>query len=506
MRDVLGKPSSAISEPRERRMVWWLCGFAAVHVFIFSSAFPFFNIVDEASHFDLVVKYSQGAIPRTMEPFSAQAIPHIIAFQTHEYFWPPTVFPDGKIPPPIWTLPIESAVERLKTYKAYFTKELNHESSQPPCYYLLAGIWWRWAKPLGLPDSLLLYSVRFLNIFFVMAMVWLGHIAARLVFPEKAFVRIGVPAVLAAFPQTAFYSIQNDVLSPLCFGAAFICLVKWQREELPGIRLGIATGTALAATYLTKASNLPLIGVSAMVILFASRRLIKTAKWREGLPALLALGLCAGLPIGGWMMWCKYHFGDLTGSATKIQLLGWTAKTFGDWWQHPLFTSHGLWTFLSNLMATFWQGEFLWQRRPLSIPLLNLIYAITSLCLIAVGTASLYPTRAAPAPTQRQALWLAFWSLAAAIGFLAFLSIIYDFHDCFYPSRDHPYFTSGRLMLGALIPFLLLLFQGIDRTLSCFKNQWVRPLALGAIVLFMLISEIVTDWPVFPNPYNWFHM
>ncbi len=89
--------------------------------------------------------------------------------------------------------------------------------------------------------------------------------------------------------------------------------------------------------------------------------------------------------------------------------------------------------------------------------------------------------------------------------FLGFLSIIYDFHKCFYPSREYPYFTSGRLMLGALIPFLLLFVFGLDHVLSGFGNAG-KFLVLAAIILFMLISEIITDWLVFSSQYNWFHM
>jgi len=87
----------------------------------------------------------------------------------------------------------------------------------------------------------LLYWLRFLNLFFVGALVWLGYITARLVFPEREFLRLGVPALLAFVPQSAFYSIQNDVLSPLAFGAAFICLVKLLRADIPGVRLGMIT-------------------------------------------------------------------------------------------------------------------------------------------------------------------------------------------------------------------------------------------------------------------------
>jgi hypothetical protein len=94
----------------------------------------------------------------------------------------------------------------------------------------------------------------------------------------------------------------------------------------------------------------------------------------------------------------------------------------------------------------------------------------------------------------------------AGVAFLAFLSLIYDFGECPNPSRDHPYFIAGRLILGALIPFLLLLLYGINSFLREVKNPRVRPAVIVAMILFMLISEIITDRSVFASQYNWFHM
>ena len=136
---------------------------------------------------------------------------------------------------------------------------------------------------------------------------------------------------------------------------------------------------------------------------------------------------------------------------------------------------------------------------------LIVIYAAASIILVGLALLNLWPQSKNVTAPQRQALWLGFGCFAAAITFLGFLSIIYDFHDCFYPSREHPYFTSGRLMLGALIPFLLLFTFGLDRTLKKFGDA-AKFSVLAAIILFMLITEITIDWPVFPNPYNWFHM
>jgi hypothetical protein len=493
----------AQSESNERKWVLLLCLFAAAHAFIFSAAFPFFNNVDEEAHFDLALKYSHGQVPRALEPLSDETMNYYVLYLSQEYLWPA---PAGKpFPPPMWLWPADKAAFVFSARRAQWT-DPNHESSQPPLYYTVAGLWWRAGKLCGFHDGFLLYWLRFLNLIFVAALVWLGYAAARLVFPGEIFLRLGVPAVLAFLPQTAFYSIQNDVLSPLCFGTVFILLVRLNRAEIPGVRLGIAAGLALAATFLTKLSNLPLLFVAALFILFKIRRLAQAGKLRAAWPALLALALCAALPMAGWLAWCKFNFGDFTGTAAKIQFLGWTHKPLDEWWHHPIFTPQGFWIFLSKLLATFWQGEFLWHRQPLALPVVDAIYAISSIGFVILALIGLRPRSAITTESQRHALWFGFASFIAAIAFLGFLSIIYDFHDCFYPSREHPYFTSGRLMLGALIPFVLLFVFGLDLALCRVKNHWLRPLMLAGIILSMLVSEIATDWPVFFSQYNWFHM
>jgi hypothetical protein len=164
---------------------------------------------------------------------------YYILYTSQEYLWPAP--PGRPFPPPMWTWPAEKAAPMLSARKALWN-DLNHEASQPPLYYTVAGLWWRAGKLCGFHGGFLLYWLRFLNLVFVALLVWLGYVAARLVFPGERFLRLGVPAVLAFFPQTAFYSIQNDVLSPVCFGAAFILLVQLGRAEMPGVRLGTAAG------------------------------------------------------------------------------------------------------------------------------------------------------------------------------------------------------------------------------------------------------------------------
>jgi Predicted membrane protein (DUF2142) len=494
-------PAGSLSQSQERKVVSCLCLLAAIHVFIFSAAFPFFNNVDEQAHFDLAVKYSHGEPPRSFAFLSGESLQYIAIFTSQEFLTSDTNAP----PPPIWLLPPEKIAPVLQFREAGW-KNINHEASQPPLYYSLAGFWWRLENVCGLDGARALYGLRFLNICFVAALVWLGYIAARLIFPENKFVRLGVPALIAFLPQTTFYGIQNDVLSPLVFGTAFILLVKLSRAEIPEMKLGAATGVALAATFLTKGSNLPLLAVSALAVLFVTWRLFAAGKLCASLPALIALAFCALLPMAAWLAWCKHNFGDFTGTAEKIQFLGWTHPPFAEWRHHPIFTPQGFWTFLSGLLATFWQGEFMWHRQPLALPAVNLVYVLLSIGLLLFALANLLFSSRLATAAQRHVLWFGLACFVAAILFLGFLSVIYDFHDCFYPSREHPYFTSGRLMLGALVPFLIVLLFGLDCALMRIKNRRVKSFTLAGLILFMLISEIVTDRPAFFSAYNWFHM
>ena len=414
------------------------------------------------------------------------------------------MFPDGNLPPPPWTQSVEEMRRGLAVNAPAWQAQTNYEVSQPPLYYALAGLWWRGGQWFGFHSGFLLYWLRFLNIVLVVALVWLGYLTARLVFPENLFLRLGVSAMIAFFPQTAFYSIQNDVLSPLCFGAVFICLLRFSNAEVPGVWLGTATGLALAATFLTKMTNVPLLAVSGIFIAWKIFTMAREKKLRAALPALAALFSFAASPAVGWTAWCRYNFGDFTGSKLKMDHFGWTYKPLGEWEHHPIFSPGGAWTYLRGELVTFWQTEFTWHDEPIASYALNNIYVAMTLFLLSLAVIFLF--QRSTAPSQRKALWLAFASFMASLVFFALASIIYDFHDCPNPSREHPYFRAGRMLLGALIPFLLLFVYGLDRALSFTKRRWPRWLALAGIVLFMLISEIVTDRPAFSNEYNWFHL
>lgn len=498
-------PAPALMDSRERQVVLLLCCLAAVHVFIFSAAFPFFNNVDEPMHFDLVIKYSQGHVPSGLESFSPASLPYLVIYATREYAQQPEDFVGHHFPAPFWTQPPETNQPEIRGWTDFWRKTINYEISQPPLYYALSGLWWNFCQWIGFTNGWLLYCLRFLNIFVVTATVGLAYAIARTLFPRNMFVRLGVPSIVAFMPQTAFYSIDNDILSPLCFGVAFFYLTKFFRSEIPEKWLGAYIGLALAATLLLKMTNLPLFATALGIVFLKAWRSAKIGKLRVLLPSLFWLLACAAPPVIWWLAWCKCHFGDFTGTQIKIDFLTWTLKPVGEWWHHQIFTPAGLWAYLSGQLTTFWQGEFAWHGRHLGTPLANSIYTTLSLILPAIGLTCLFEQSDSIKPAQREALWFAFAACAAMMVFFAFFSIIYDFHDCSNPSRMRPYFHSGRLLLGALIPFLLLFVYGLDRALNHFGNT-VKFSTLIGMLLCMQVFETATDWPVFSSQYNWFHM
>ena len=135
------------------------------------------------------------------EPVSDETVKYIVLYGSPEYLGVPTNSPDGQFAPPPWKQPLEKVRQTLIAKTATWRTVTNYEASQPPLYYTLAGAWWRLGKWCGFHDGFLLYWLRFLNVFFVAVLVWLGFVAARMVFPGKpvfAARRAGVDRVHAA--------------------------------------------------------------------------------------------------------------------------------------------------------------------------------------------------------------------------------------------------------------------------------------------------------------------
>jgi hypothetical protein len=481
-----------------------LCAVASVRVLIFIFAFPFFTNVDEEAHFDLVVKYAHGRVPNGLDKMAPEAARYVAYYRSPEYFMSAADFPEGQLPAPPWLTPVERLRGPMTEYYRQWESYDNHESAEPPLYYTLAGTWMNAGSLAGLHGSTLLYWTRLMNVPLAALLVWLAFVAARMVFPDDRFMQLAAPALVALMPQSAWYQVSNDVLSPVCYALVFVCVLRLWQVERPSLGLAASSGLAVAASWLTKTtSNVPLLLVAAVMIALRAYTLAKEGKGRRIAPAYALLFASAAVPIAAWVAWSIAHWGDATGGAAKIKYLGWTVKPVALWLRHPLFTPGGAWEFSSGTIASFWRGEFVWGLDRMAFPATDFLYVISS--VVFVGAATVGLVRVQLATATRRALWFALASFVAAIGNLAFLSLIFDFHECVYPSAEHPYFTSGRLATGAMVPFVLVYAWGVAHLTRRVVAERGRLAILAAILAVMLVSQIASNRIAFSSRYNWAH-
>jgi hypothetical protein len=480
-----------------------LCVLAALRVFIYSAAFPFFNNVDEWAHFDMVMKYSQGHIPRTLEVILPESSTYFVTYNSPEFVTKPNEYPDKTVPQPLWKQAPEKVQPYLDNTIAVFKGAPNPESTQPPLYYMAAGAWTRLGSSFGLDGEWLLYWIRFLNVIFAALIVWLAYLASSRLFPENRFIVLGVPLLAAFMPQDAFYGIQSDVLSPVCFGLAFIGIIEFMRADIPSRRQGVLTGLAVASAVLVKSSNMVLIAVVMIAMLFKVYNLRKSGKLGLSAICIGLFLLCIFTPIFIWFGWNFSNTGDWSGSESKIQLMGWTHKSLIYCFSHPIFSLNGIKIFWSLLLTSFWRGELVWNRAQMGIPIIDIFYWMSSLIFIVW---SLIKIRRGSNSFQQRMTWFAFLSFISLVLLLLLLSLSFDFGNCVYPSRIYPYFVSGRLISAAMIPFLLLYVKGLNHAFSWIKNENHRIVVLIFIVLFITVTELEFRWNVFSSDYNFFHL
>jgi hypothetical protein len=495
---------TAYQAKRNRNIVLLLCLIAACRIFLFNAAFPLFNNVDEELHFDLVYKYSEGQLPRAeVEDFSREAVELILLYKTPEYFFRAEQFPGGSFPRPRWTQPNERESKQfVEAVAMWLNTNKNYETGSFPVYYIVAGIWCSAGRALGVTGGQLLYWIRFLNIPLFTVLVWFSYRVAQVCFPERSLQQIALPLIVAFFPQDAFYSINSDVISPLFFAISFFLLLQIYFESKSYFHYFLA-GIVVAATLLTKISNIAVLVLLGVIVILKIKKVIGEKMVKEYIPRLVILLAAAAIPVGIWLIRNSIVLGDLTGTAGKIKLLRWTAKPLSDLWDHPIFTPGGLFYFLSELTKTFWRGEFVWHLEPIASWGTDLFYLVSSAVFIIACGLGVIMSRNKANQRYRLVLVMSFLVVSVSVLLLAVLSTLYNFNDSWYPSWLKPYFVSGRLISCVLLPFLLIYIDGLERIFQRLGNRVVL-LTIVAIVIGITLSELWLTANVFASPYNWF--
>jgi hypothetical protein len=490
-----------IKNSQNKKFIITILVLAGIRVFIFNAAFPMCNNVDEPAHLDMVHKYSKGHIPtKGIGNHDRRILELLVLYNSPEYF--SSSPPSQKKSHMLWEDPNAKETEEFQNVLKSHLDEINHETGSFPAYYLWAGMWWNFGEFIGLGDWNLMYLIRFLNVPVFIAMVWVTYLTGKTLFPNNNLLQKGLPIMAAVFPQDTFYSISNDAISPFLFSLSFLMLMKILFENKT-LGFHFCTAVVIATALLNKISNITMLALLGPIIIFKLRQVITERKLKENLFRLFMLIAVSIIPLCLWMIRNYIVLGDITGTVEKNSFLGWKAKPFSQIWNHPIFTFSGITFFLGELTKTFWRGEIVWYLKRISSKLFDFLYVASTGFFLLVSFLSLFRSKD---KKERMILEISFILVVASVMMLAVLSTLYDYSQCWYPSQESPYFTSGRLIVTALVPFLIIYLYGMEKVLLMLRIRF-NPLILVVIfAIAITLSEIILSLKVFESPYNWFRL
>jgi hypothetical protein len=477
-----------------------VCLVAAVRVFIGAAATPFFADTDEMEHFDLVHKFARGYWPAgPIGPVDPEVGELAILHGSPEYAVPPSFYATGCYPPPLskWEDGPEKDYYR-RVLEDYYRTYPNHEATSPPVYYAVAAAWYRLGHALGLSSAASVYWVEFLN-----APVFAALVATAYFFTRRYFCRavaFAASALIAFFPNTVFFTISSDDLSPLAGAASLALTLLWYERDRPGVALSVAAGAVAALAVLVKLSNgAALVTVAVVIVL----RLRRDGHPRQVISVAWPLLLSALLPLFVWGMRNRLLLGDWTGTGAKLAVRGMSVKPLLLVGDHPLFTSSGLVDFLRSLCVSLFSGDMSWHGQAVHFRPMEEFFLVTSLLLPAAGLVAAF-RRGGQQNRLRLAAGMSATYVLASIAELAFLSLFIDFGPSMYPSRRFPFYAFGRLATGALVPFFVLYAMG---TLALF-GRWPRlfTAVIGVEIGMMVLGQWTFLAPTISSQYNWFHL
>ena len=378
----------------------------------------------------------------------------------------------------------------------------NFEAQGPPLYYAVAAAWYKLGAILGIHSGPLAYWVRFLNPLFYGLLVWLSYCFVRRVHPENDFLCVAVPALLAVFPQDVFFGMNRDVLSPTLWAGALLLMVDAVAGARSGARSMLLASLLVGLGFLLELSNCVLY-VALLSALWSWLHHGQTSVRNKIRVTSLSV-TAAFLPPFLWMRRNYVVMGNLTGTRAKLEFLGWTMKPLREMLHHPLFHFDGFRFFVRGLISTFWFGEYRWHDVLMRSVSADRFYVVSTLVFLLIFALNFgWNWRTMPS-VQRWVDWQALLAVAGSVLFLAAMSLAFDYHNSGYPSSVHPFFVSGRIISGVLLPFTFLYAGGLE-TLTERSRRWIPAGAvLACLLLFITVSEIRVRSVVFSSPYNFF--
>ncbi|NNL68246.1 MAG: hypothetical protein HKP30_18500, partial [Myxococcales bacterium] len=265
---------------------------AALRVLVMAAGFPFFHAVDEHQHVDTIHRWSRGQLPGDATVHLGDpVIDWALRFGSFEYLEPEPEPPYAARPA------FQPGAPWAALARNAFASVVNQEFESPPVYYATAALWYRLGET-ALADLDLLLWLRALNALTLALLVLGSHAWLRRRAPGDPLLHTGVPALIAFFPQDAFYGVSPDGFCALVGGLAFAAAVEASDGGRRGLRSDVGAGLAIAAAFLAKYTNVVYAGLLAVAY---GWRVLAQGSMRRVAPGAAAAAGAALLPVALWL-------------------------------------------------------------------------------------------------------------------------------------------------------------------------------------------------------------
>jgi len=485
---------------REQIFILLVCVAASLKILFFSLSLPFFPL-DEELHFDAIQKFASGYKAQAPLPSLDKLSVEIIELYHSPEFL--RVAEPGRpfVPLSSWCRPSQEHLPpELADRVTIWAPVKNVEIDAPPAYYTIEAVWYKIGRWMGYSGLFLLYWLRSLSALAYGVFVLLAWLFVRECYRDNRFLQICVPIFLLVFPQDCFLFLIPNSLSAVWMTAALLLFAKVVNKPERSVALYAAAGLAAATTALLSFGNFTV----GLVVCVAAYFLVKPA-WAlpqrdSRIAKTLVMMVAAAVPVGAWLVHNRLILGNWSGSKSKQEFLTWTVKPISEWIHHPLFTFAGFHYFLATLARNFWRGEMYWGAEPRTAAI-DPFYLWLSLFLCGVFVVHILRRRTAGSEVSF-ADAAAILLILGSVLFLMALSMPFDFGRCFYPSRARPYFVSGRLIIGALVPFLILFLGGLQVVCGWISKR-LNPLYVAIpLAACVFVVETVLFIPILSSRFN----
>lgn len=403
---------------------------------------------------------------------------------------------------PPWEAPDEPAhyhlAWHLAQYGRYASQETNYEAHQPRAYYYLSsGILrvlskvdpelTRYQRPkeyvfnIRKPEARFewndktyrflwgMYILRWLNILFGGAALWLNWKTFKLIAPQKETLCLAGLTLAALTPQYLHImsSVNNDVPGALAGALLFYLMIRSVNESSNLLGL-LSMILALLLPFSTKLSVLPISAAVLLIIILNWTFHLTEKRWL----------IISSFLLSAAIVFLYFLLPEV--AQTAVNEIKWRLLSFRD----NAFTEKYIKFISEQILATYW-GKVGWLAVGLPTWIINTLTAL-GLTGMALQVYALIKNRVTD---QRSLLWIAVWLIAT-------FAILAVFRNGLTTRA-----TQGRLLFPAIGALALLMAAGWHEILPRKLQRYFPALIVLLFLLANMLLWLTGIIPVYYQPF-----